>query len=208
MLLWAQRDRYRTEIDQCSCLRIKQCGKHGDLLLLEAQVRQIYYSCFDSFIGAEDFVFEKRTRRPPKNSVNAMISFGNTVLYNLLASEIYRSALDVRVGFLHSTTRREESLNLDIAEIFKPLVVDRTVFSLINRRIIRREHFTASENNGVYLTQEGKRIFLQTFYEKLDTVVTVKDHKMNYNQIISEEIRKLISHFKNGDKYIPFKQVR
>ncbi len=138
---------------------IKQCSEHSELLLLEAQVRQIYYSCFDSFISAEDFVFEKRTRRPPENNVNAMISFGNTVLYNLLASEIYRSALDVRIGFLHSTTTREESLNLDIEEIFKPLVVDRTAFSLINRRIIRREHFTASENNGVYLTQEGKRIF-------------------------------------------------
>ncbi len=187
---------------------LKQCGAHGELLLLEAQVRQIYYGCFDSFISAGDFVFEKRTRRPPENNVNAMISFGNTVLYNLLASELYRSPLDVRIGFLHSTTKREESLNLDIAEIFKPLVVDRTVFSLINRRIIRKEHFTVCENNGVYLTQEGKRIFLQTFYEKLDTAVSVKDSKMNYNQIISEEVRKLVNHFKNGDKYIPFKQVR
>jgi len=201
---------YDTALRKINALasEIKQCDDHNVLLLLEAQVRQIYYGCFDCFISAEDFVFEKRTCRPPENNVNAMISFGNTVLYNLLASEIYKSALDVRIGFLHSTTKRAESLNLDIAEIFKPLVVDRTVFSLINRRIIRREHFTACENNGIYLTQDGKKIFLQAFYEKLDTVVSVKEYKMSYNQIISEEVQKLIRHFKNKDKYITFKQVR
>lgn len=187
---------------------IKQCESYEELLVLEAQVRREYYGCFDSFIGIEGFSFERRTRRPPQNEINAMISFGNTVLYNLLATELNKSPLDVRVGFLHATNRRTESLNLDIAEIFKPLVIDRVVFSLVNRRIIKKEHFEASENDGVYLTQEGKRIFLQMFYEKMETVVTVKDRKMNYNQIVTEELQKLVRYFKSGEKYIPFKQVR
>jgi len=65
-----------------------------------------------------------------------MISFGNVVLYNLIAAEIYRSPLDIQVGFLHATNTRKESLQLDLAELFKPLLVDRVVFSLINKRVI------------------------------------------------------------------------
>ncbi len=187
---------------------IKLCESYDDLLILEAQVRREYYACFDSFIGAEGFAFERRTRRPPHNEINAMLSFGNTVLYNLLATELYRSPLDVRLGFLHATGRRFESLNLDIAEIFKPLVVDRVVFSLVNRKMIRPEHFRQEKDGGVYLTGEGVRVFLQAVYDKLDTVVTVKDKKMNYNRIIAEEVQKLVRHFRNNEKYIPFKQVR
>lgn len=188
--------------------QIKTCGNYEELLTLEAQVRQHYYACYDAFIGEEDFVFERRTRKPPENKVNSMLSFGNTVLYNLLATQIYKSPLDVRVGFLHATCNRAESLNLDLAEIFKPLVVDRTVFSLINHRIIRPEHFTVCENDGVYLTREGKKIFLQAFYDKLETVVSVKERKMNYHEIIADEIQRLVRHFRSGDKYVPFKQVR
>lgn len=181
---------------------------HEKLLLAEAQCRELYYGCFDSFIKKDGFPFEKRTRRPPENEVNAMISFGNSVLYNLIACEIEKSALDVRVGFLHSTNTRYASLNLDIAEIFKPLVVDRTVFSLINKGEITADMFVKCENNGVYLNQTAKRLFLQAFYEKLETVITHKDEKISYNTAIAEEIRKLIRYFRDKEKYKAFRQVR
>jgi CRISPR-associated endonuclease Cas1 len=137
-----------------------------------------------------------------------MLSFGNTVLYNLIATEIQKTPLDVRIGFLHATTTRLNSLNLDIAEIFKPLLVDRVVLSLINKGSISTEHFEACENGGVYLTTEGKRVFLRAFYDKLDTVITVKDSKMSYDSIIKEEIRKLVRHFRGEEKYRGFRQVR
>ena len=188
--------------------KIKNCTSYEELLILEAQVRDAYYSCFDSFIKNEDFVFDKRTRRPPMNEVNAMISFGNTVLYNYLATNIYRSPLDIRVGFLHATNNRKESLNLDISEIFKPLIVDRVVFSLINLRVINLSHFCTSENGGIYLNEDGKRIFLRAFYEKMNTVVTVKDTRQSYRRIIKNEINQLSLYFKNGEKYNGFRQVR
>ena len=75
--------------------------------------------CYDGFINRNEFVFDSRTRRPPRNEVNAMISFGNTLLYSLISREIQKTALDVRVGFLHATNKRHETLNLDIAEIFQ-----------------------------------------------------------------------------------------
>ena len=80
--------------------QVKKCDDYNDLLILEACVRNAYYHCFDAFIRAEGFSFDKRTRRPPKNEVNAMLSFGYTALYNLLTTEIQKTALDVRVGFL------------------------------------------------------------------------------------------------------------
>ena len=178
--------------------------------MLEARVRNAYYHCFDAFIRAEGFSFEKRTRRPPKNEVNAMLSFGYTVLYNLLTTEIQKTALDVRVGFLHATNKRRESLNLDIAELFKPLIVDRVVFSMINRKMIDSEkHFEHMENGTVYLNSEGKHIFLRTFSEKLDARVTVGKKSVSYRTIIDWEIKKLINYFRKGEKrYNPFKQVR
>ena len=114
----------------------------------------------------------------------------------------------MRIGFLHATTARLNSLNLDIAEIFKPLLVDRVVLSLVNKGIISPEHFETCENGGIHLTAEGKRIFLRAFYDKLDTVITVKERKMSYDGVIKEEIRKLVRHFRGEDKYRGFRQVR
>lgn len=186
---------------------IKDCNDYERLLTLEAKGRESYYSCFDSFLAGSGFEFEKRTRKPPENEVDSLISFGNMLLYNYIAAEIYKSSLDIRVGFLHATNKRAESLNLDIAEIFKPLIVDRTVFTLINRRELTKDDFEES-NGGVYLTADGKRTFIAGFYEKLDTTLQIKDKELSYRQIIRAEVQKLVRRFRDGEKYKPYKQVR
>ena len=138
-----------------------------------------------------------------------MISFGNTLLYSHLATEIGKTALDVRVGFLHATNARLESLNLDVAELFRPLVVDRTVFSMINRRQLRPSlHFHTLEDGGVWLTADGKRLFLSEYYEKLHARVKVDGVSMSYTEIMREEVRKLVRHFRIGEPYRAFRQVR
>lgn len=190
-------------------LEIKEETVYENLLLLEAQLRKEYYQCFDLFVQGSGFIFEKRSRRPPGNPMNAMISFGNTVLYSYIAMEINKTALDVRVGFLHATNRRMESLNLDVAELFRPLLVDRVVFKLINRKQLDPErHFTAFDNRGVFLNQEGKRIFLEVFYDKLYDRLKVGNTTMTYAEIIREEVRKLVSRFRAGLPYKPFRQVK
>lgn len=187
---------------------IKNETEYEKLLLLEARARKTYYECYDSFIRRDTFEFNCRLKNPPLNMVNAMISFGNTVLYGLIATEIRKTMLDVRIGYLHATNTRMNSLNLDLAEIFKPLLVDRVILSLINKGEISPMHFETCENDAVYLTTEGKKIFLGAFYEKLDSVITVGDKKMSYDSVIKEEIRKLIRHFRDKDKYKGFRQVR
>ena len=188
--------------------KMKQCTEYNRLLMTEAQIRGLYYSCFDSFIKNPAFTFKQRSKQPPLNEVNALISFGNVVLYNYIATELYKSPLDIRIGYLHATNRREESLNLDIAEIFKPLIIDRVVFSLINRNEINLSCFDYMDGGSVFLNEEGKRIFLRSFYEKLNSVLTVKDRPYSYAMLISSEIQKLVRHFRKGDKYKAYRQVR
>lgn len=176
------------------------------LMLIEARMREAYFSCFDTIIRANGFNFEKRSRRPPKNEVNAMISFGNTILYSYIANAIIKTDLDIRIAFLHSANRRPQSLNLDIAELFKPIIVDRLIFSLINKHIIvTHKHFTQYEDGAVLLNREGKNVFLSAFKEKLSQTIDVKGEKVSYAQLISREVWKLRSYIIQGDKYTPYK---
>ena len=188
---------------------IKACEDYNRLMLLEAQAKKEYYGCFDFFIKSDAFFFEKRTRKPPENEINAMISFGNTVLYNMIAFKINKSPLDIRIGFLHATNGfRKESLNLDVAEIFKPLIVDRVILSMVNLRTIRPEHFYREKDGAVYLNAEGKRLFLKGLYQKLDEGVTVEGRRMTYDMLMNEEVRKLTRRFRSDETYKAYRQVR
>lgn len=110
----------------------------------------------DMYMEDEDFLFEKRTKRPPKDALNSMISFGNTLLYNQFLQFIWKTPLEPRIGMVHATNRRAHSLNLDFADIFKPIIVDRVIFTLINCKQIRlEEHFEKTEEGGVYLSKAG-----------------------------------------------------
>lgn len=188
--------------------KVKEVKSYDTLLLLEAGIRELYYRCYDKFLISDEFVYKKRSRRPPKNEFNAMLSFGNTVLYNLIATEINKSPLDIRIGFLHATNNRLQSLNLDLAELFKPLIVDRAVLGMINRGSIHTDCFTHNENGGVFLNEEGKEIFLRSLFAKLGTQLTVDEKKMNYHQVIREEVAKLVRYFRNEAPYRAFRQVR
>lgn len=186
---------------------IRKAPDAESLMTLEARVRKAYYACYDGFLLTDEFEFGTRTRRPPENEFNAMLSFGNTVLYNLIAVEINKTALDVRVGFLHATNERLESLNLDIAEIFKPLLIDRTIFSMINLGSIHTDHF-CRDMKSVCLNGEGKHIFFSAFYDRLGSRITVGEKKMTYHQLIREEVFKLVRFFRDGTPYKAFWQVR
>lgn len=176
------------------------------LTLTEARMRETYFSCFNSILHADGFKFERRSRRPPKNEVNAMISFGNTILYGYIADVIQKTDLDIRIAFLHSANRRSQSLNLDIAELFKPVIVDRLIFSLINKHIIvANKHFTANDDSSVLLNREGKSVFISAFKDKLSQKIDVKGGKLSYAQLISREVWNLRGYILQGDKYTPFK---
>lgn len=116
---------------------VNEAKTYEELLLIEARAKQIYYNSLQFFIKDEDFIFDKRTRQPPQDNINALISFGNTILYNLIANEIYKTSLDIRIGYLHASNARKQSLNLDLADIFKPIIIDRTIFTIIHKKLFQ-----------------------------------------------------------------------
>ncbi|RLD16104.1 MAG: subtype I-B CRISPR-associated endonuclease Cas1 [Caldiserica bacterium] len=176
-----------------------------ELMAIEGNIRQIYYKSFNKILGSPDFEFDERTKRPPENELNALISFGNSLLYVAILSEIYKTHLDPRIGFLHTTNFRRFSLNLDIAEIFKPVIVDRIIFTLINKRMIQKKHFE-EKVGGIYLKENGRRIFVEEFDRRLKTTIQhpkIK-RKVSYQTILRMELYKLEKHLIGEEKYRPF----
>lgn len=178
---------------------LNECKTYEESLLIEARAKQLYYQSFQYFIKDEHFQYEKRSKRPPQNNINALISFGNTVLYNIIANEIYKTTLDIRIGYLHASNNRKESLNLDFADVFKPIIIDRVIFTMINKKMITDQHFE-SRNNGIYLTKEGKSIFIHQIYEKLYTHINYKNRSYTYYSLIRINLYSLLQHINSNKK--------
>lgn len=174
------------------------------LMAIEGNIREIYYSSFDLIINSEDFEMDKRTKRPPENRLNALISFGNSLLYTYILSEIYKTHLDPRIGFLHTTNFRRFSLNLDIAEIFKPIIVDRVIFYILNKNMIGPEDFE-EQLGGIYLKESGRKVFIEKLEEKLKTTVNYKKigREVSYRRLIRLELYKLEKHLIGDEEYEP-----
>ena len=192
------------KIKECE-RNIKKIDTHINLLLTEARIREIYYSCFTKILSNKQFKLTKRTKRPPKDPINCLISFANTLLYNFIAKEIYKTTLDIRVAYLHSTNNRYESLNLDLADIFKPIIVDRMIFKIVNKRIINDKIHFEEKNGGIYLNEEGKKIVIKEFYNKLLDKLTIKNMRINYESIIRKEIYKLLNAIRDNKEYKAFR---
>jgi len=184
---------------------IKAAKDIGGLMLIEARLREAYYACFNDIMDDADFEYIKRTRRPPKDAINALISFGNTILYQRIATEIHKTNLDIRIGFLHAASFRRESLNLDIAELFKPVVVDRTIFTLVNKEILSEtRHFESLDDGAVYLNRTGKRIFIAELESKLQQRLKLDDRYFSYEELIRRELYRLSAHLEGKGEYKPY----
>lgn len=178
----------------------------ADIMGVEGRSREIYYSSFDVFLR-EGFAFERRSRQPPENRLNALISFGNSLLYATTLSEIYHTQLHPSVSYLHEPGERRFSLSLDLAEVFKPIIVDRAIFNVINNRIIKPEEHFALELNSCYLNDEGRRLFLQEYEKRLSMTLhhaRLKRH-VSYQRLIRIEAFKLVRHVLGEGRYHGFR---
>lgn len=101
--------------------------------------------------------------------------------------------------------KRYENLNLDLADIFKPLVVDRVIFSLINKKRISAVKHFVEDNGGVFLNTEGKRLFINEFEEKIRQTITINEQQYTYDRLIMNEIKKLEKSFLQDAPYRPYK---
>ncbi|WP_306471808.1 type I-B CRISPR-associated endonuclease Cas1b [Bacillus pseudomycoides] len=186
---------------------IKETKDIQTLMGIEGNIRQTYYGAFNSIIKNDKFHMTKREKRPPNNPINALISFGNSLMYTTVLSELYKTQLNPTISFLHEPCVKRYSLSLDISEIFKPLIIDRLIFSLINNRMIKENDFQWIDENICMLNENGKKRFLLEYEKKLSQ--TVKHRKLNrkvsYRFFIRLECYKLIKHFIGEDAYKPLK---
>ena len=186
-------------------LKIDNANNIKEVMVIEGEVWQKFYSNFKYFLP-EDFIMNKRVRRPPDNPINAMISFGNTLLYTKTISAIYRTHLDQRISFLHEPSEGRFSLSLDISEAFKPVIVYKTIFDLVNnKKITVAKHFDKKVNYCL-LNEEGRNIFISAFEERLESVFihpTLK-RKVSYRTAIKLDCYKLIKFILEDKDFRPF----
>lgn len=200
-----KREGFGEEVEKIGNLavNIPDCRTINELMSVEAHIKKINYECIEK---AASWEFERRTIRPPQNPLNAMISFGNSLVYAHILKEIYETPLNPSISFLHEPFQRRFSLSLDVAEVFKPILVDRLVMRLINLGIITEEHFERSLNFA-YLKEEGRKIFVKHFDEMLEERVLHRKLKrrIKYKNLIKLELYKLVKHFLGEKVYSPLK---
>lgn len=185
--------------------RVTDMRNVESLMGVEGNIRERYYQAFDAIHGDEEFPFEGRSRRPPRNEMNTLISFGNGILYSTVLSEIYRTHLDPRIGFLHTTNYRRFTLNLDVAEIFKPMIVDRVIFTLIAKKMIHPNDFV-TDSGGVLLKESGRRAFVEAIEKRLKTMINYRllGRAVSYRRLIRLELYKLEKHLMGEARYEPY----
>jgi len=175
------------------------------LMAWEGHVRERYYDSFNVILDLEE-EFRKRTKRPPDNMLNALISFGNSLLYATTLGEIYHTRLNPTISYLHEPGERRFSLSLDIAEVFKPVIVDHVIFRLINRDMLDEKDFE-KDVNYCYLSEKGRKIFLREYDERLNTTIKHRKLKRNvsYRRMIRLECYKLEKHISGIEEYRAFR---
>ncbi len=176
-----------------------------EIMGLEGNIRQTYYGAWDALLPP-DLPFHLRTRQPPQNEVNALISLGNMLCYAACLSQIYHTQLNPTVSFLHQPGTRRFSLALDLAEIFKPILVDRLIFRMLNKRELQPKDFRR-EVAGVLLKDEPRKAFVRAFEERLAETIQHRtlNRSVSYKQLIRLECYKLTKHVMGIDEYQPFK---
>lgn len=175
-----------------------------ELMGIEGNIRQAYYGAFDVIIN--DFDMGTRTKRPPQNEVNALISFGNMMCYTVCLKSIHQTQLNPTISFLHTPGERRYSLCLDVSEIFKPILVDRTIFKVLNKGMLQERHFDNKLDRCV-LNPSGKKIFVQAFEERL--CETIKHRRLgrsvSYKHLVRLECYKLAKDLLGIEEYEPFR---
>lgn len=148
------------------------------------------------------YIYNKGSLKRKDNTIR----FVNTLIYTKVLGEIYQTQLNPTISYLHEPGTRRFSLCLDIAEIFKPIIGDRLIFSLLNKNQITEKSFT-KEINYLHLTKEASRLIMAELDLKLKTTIKHKDlnRDVTYQYLMRLECYKLVKHLLGEKEYSPFK---
>ncbi len=145
---------------------LNSTNKITEIMNIEGRIRSEYYSKFDEILP-DDFKMEGRSRQPPKNMINSLISFGNSMMYSTVLTELYNTQLNPTISYLHEPSERRFSLSLDLSEIFKPIFVDRLIFYMVNKRMLSKKDFN-EDLNCCLLNDKGRNKFIKEYNKRLE----------------------------------------
>ncbi len=195
---------YMKEIDFLR-KQIKLCKDVQELMGIEGNIRKVYYDSWNIIIN-QDIAFEKRVKNPPDNAINSLISYVNTIIYTRVLSEIYKTQLNPTISYLHEPSERRFSLCLDIAEIFKPIIADRLIFSMLNKKQITEKDFEEGLN-FTYIKDKARKEITREIDSRLQTKIKHKklNREVSYEYLMRLEVYKLIKNLLEDEKYEGFK---
>jgi CRISPR-associated protein Cas1 len=188
---------------------VRNCDSLESLRGWEGQAALNYNKVFDQMIlqQKDSFIFHGRSRRPPRDNVNAMLSFAYTLLANDTASALESVGLDAYVGFLHQDRPGRASLALDLIEELRGIFADRFVLTLINRKEVAAGDFYRKENGAVLMTEDVRKLFLKAWQEKKQEKIThpYLGEKISWG-LVPYAQSLLLARFLRGDldEYPPF----
>lgn len=159
---------------QNSLKNIEECQDMAQLRGYEGEAASVYFGVFNELIlqQKKDFVFDGRNKRPPMDNVNALLSFVYTLLTNMVASALEAVGLDPYVGFMHTDRPGRVSLALDLMEELRPVLADRFVLTLINRKMVTGKDFTKKEDGAVLMSDRARKDLLTEWQNKKQEVIT------------------------------------
>lgn len=176
-----------------------------ELMGIEGNIRKKYYEAWNNIVK-KDINFTKRIKNPPENMINTLLSFANSLVYTTALSEIYKTQLNPTVSYLHEPGTSRYSLSLDIAEIFKPLIAERMIFSLLNKNMISESDFER-ESNYLYLKESARKTIVEEYDKRLQRTIRHKglNRDVSYRYLFRLECYKLIKHLTDEKEYEGFK---
>jgi CRISPR-associated protein Cas1 len=165
-------DVLRRMMDACKAARV--AGSAPTLLGYEGTAARQYFGVFGRMLNQEDlasrFSAGGRNRRPPRDPVNALLSFAYAMLARECTTALYRVGLDPHVGLFHQLRPGRAALALDLMEEFRPIIADSTVLRAVNTNVVKREDFL-ERSTGVRLRDAGRRRFIRVFEERMAETV-------------------------------------
>lgn len=177
------------------------------LMLHEARAKKHYYAGFDVILEQTPFTFDHRSTRPPENEVNSLMSFGYHLLYAEVLKEIDMSRLYSEIAFIHSDIRKGPSLHYDLADIYKPVLIDRLFIRMIRKRQLSPSDFEPRES-GIYMKKASQKVYLQELDLEMNKVIQYEERHMSMKSVIRRDIHKLIEFIEGKTDRIGFYQMK
>ncbi len=179
--------------------RLRKATTIEQLMGSEGLLRQTYYATWKAI--NPDLAITRRSRRPPADRVNALISFGNGLMYSACRQALSQTHLDHTLSFIHAPSQARSSLSLDLAELFKPVVVDRLIFRMANRGELDAGKF--EEQDGIcLLSDSGRESVVEHFRNDMDSAEV--DGVIGYRNVILREAYRIEAHLLELEEYHPF----